>query len=51
MVWHRANGPQQYTKILKEATIEALRSRILKILELIVKELEAKPKILIKKNI
>ena len=38
-------------RILKEATIEALRLRILGILKLIVKGAEAKPKILIKEDI
>ena len=51
MVWRRANGPQQYIKILKEATIEAIKLRISKAKELIVKEIEAKPKILIEKDI
>ena len=51
MVWHKANRPQQYIKILKEATIKAIRLRILKAKELIVKEAEAKLKILVKKDI
>ena len=37
--------------ILKEATIEAIRLKTLKVTELIVKRAEAKPKILVKENI
>ena len=48
---YRANGPQQYIKILKEATIKAIKSRILKAKKLIVKEAEAKLKILVKEDI
>ena len=51
MVWYKVNGPQWYIKILKEATMEALRLRILEILELIIKGVKAKPKILVKKDI
>ena len=51
MVWCKANGLQRYIKILKEATIEALRLRILGILELIIKKTEAKPKILVEEDI
>ena len=51
MVWHRANGPQRYTRTLKEATIEVIKSRILKAKELIVKGVKAKLKILAKKDI
>ena len=51
MVWHKANRLQQYTKILKEATMEAIKLRTLRIKELIVKEVKAKPKILIEENI
>ena len=51
MVWRRANGPQQYIRILKEATIEAIRSRTLRVKEPIVKEVKAKPKILIEEDI
>ena len=51
MVWRKANGPQQYTKILKEATIEAPRSRILGILKLTVKGVKAKLKILVEEDI
>ena len=51
MVWHKANGPQQYIKTLKEAIIEVIKLRILRAKELIVKGAEAKPKILIKEDI
>ena len=46
MVWrHRANGPQQYIKTPKEATMEAMKSRILKAKKPTVKGVEAKLKI------
>ena len=45
MVWRRANRPQQYIRILKEATIEATRLRILRATEPIVKGVKAKLKI------
>ena len=51
IVQYRVNRPQQYIKILKEATIEALRLRILEILKPIIKGAEAKLKILIKEDI
>ena len=51
MVWRRANKPQWYTKILKEATIEALRLKISEILKLIVKGVKAKLKILAEEDI
>ena len=51
MVWHKANRPQQYTKILKKATMEAIRLRTLRAKELIVKEVKAKPKILVKEDV
>ena len=51
MVWCRANRPQRYTKILKEATIKAIRLRTLKAKELIIKGAEAKLKILIEEDI
>ena len=51
MVWRRANGPQRYIKILKEATIKAMKLRTLRAKELIVKGIEAKLKILVKKDI
>ena len=44
MVWCRANRPQQYIKILKEVTIEAIRLKILRAKELIVKGVKAKLK-------
>ena len=51
MVWYRANRPQQYIKTLKEATIEATRSRTLRAKELIIKGVQAKPKILVEEDI
>ena len=51
MVWYRANRPQRYTKILKEATIEATKLRILRVKKPTVKGVQAKPKILAKKDI
>ena len=51
MVWCRANGPQQYIKTPKEATIEAMKLRILKTKELIVQRVEAKPRISAEKDI
>ena len=51
MVWRRANGPQQYTKTLKEATMKATRSKTLRVKELIVKGIQAKPKILIEEDV
>ena len=51
MVWRRANGPQRYIKTLKEATIKATKLRILRAKEPIVKRVEAKLKILVKKDI
>ena len=51
MVWHRANRPQWYTKIPKKVTIEAMKLRILRVKELIVKRVEAKPKILAEEDI
>ena len=51
MVWYRANGLQRYTKTLKEATIEAIKLKILREKELVVKGVEAKPKILVKEDI
>ena len=51
MVWCRANRPQRYTRILKEATIEAIKLRTLRVKELIVKRAEAKLKILVKEDI
>ena len=51
MVWCRANRLQRYIKILKEATIEAAKLRILRAKELIVKGIEAKLKILAEEDI
>ena len=51
MVWYKANGPQWYIKILKEATIKAIRSKTLRAKKPIVKEAEAKPKILAEKDV
>ena len=47
----RANIPQWYIRILKEATIQAIRLRILKTIKLIVKGVKAKLKILVEKDI
>ena len=51
MVWRRANGPQWYIRILKEATIEAIKLRILKAKEPIIKKIKAKLKILAEEDI
>ena len=51
MVWCKANGPQQYIKILKEATIKATKLRISRVKELVIKGVEAKLKILTEKDI
>ena len=51
MVWYRANRPQRYIKILKEVIMEAIKSRTLRVKELIIKRVQAKPKILIKEDI
>ena len=51
MVWRRANGLQQYIRILKEATMEAIRLKTLRAKELTVKEVKAKLKILVKEDI
>ena len=52
MVWRcRANKLQRYIRILKETTIEAIKLRILKAKELVIKEAEVKPKILIEDDI
>ena len=51
MVWHRANRPQQYIRILKEVTIEAIRLKTLRAKELIVKGVKAKLKILTEEDI
>ena len=51
MVWCKANRPQQYIKTLKEATMEAMKSRILRVKEPTVKGVEAKLKILAEEDI
>ena len=51
MVWYRANRPQRYTKILKEATIEAIRLRALRAKKPTVRGVQAKPKILAEEDI
>ena len=51
MVQHKANKPQQYTRILKEVTIKAKKLRILRAKEPTVKGAKAKPKILVKEDI
>ena len=51
MVWRRANRPQRYIKILKEATIKATRLRTLKAKKLTIKGVKAKLKILAEKDI
>ena len=51
MVWCRVNRLQQYIKILKEATIEAIKLRILRVKKPIVKGVKAKPKILVEGDI
>ena len=51
MVQRKANRFQQYTRILKEATREAIRLRTLRAKEPTVKKIKAKLKILVKKDI
>ena len=51
MVQRKANRFQQYIRILKEATIEAIKLRILRAKEPIVKGVKAKPKILAEEDI
>ena len=51
MVWRKANRPQQYTKTLKETTIEAIKSRMLRAKKLTVKKTKAKLKILTEEDI
>ena len=51
MVWRKANRPQRSIKTLKEVTIKAIKLKILRAKELIVKGLEAKLKILIEEDI
>ena len=51
MVWYKVNRLQRYIRIPKKATMEAMRLRILKAKEPIVKEVKNKLKILIKEDI
>ena len=51
MVWRKANGLQQYTRILKEATIEAIKLRTLRAKKPIIKGVAAKLKILAEEDI
>ena len=51
MVQCRANRPQQYIRILKEVTMEATKLRILRAEKLIIKEVQAKPKILAEEDV
>ena len=51
MVWCKANGPQQNTRILKEIIMETKKLRILKAIKLIIQRVEAKLKILTEKDI
>ena len=43
----RANRPQQYTRTPKKATMEAIKLRTLRAKEPTVKEVNAKPRILV----
>ena len=51
MVWRRVNRPQQYIRTPKEAIMEAIRSRTLRVKEPTVKGVEAKLKISAEENI
>ena len=51
MVQRKANRPQQYIRILKKATIEAIKLKTLRAKKLIVKGVKAKPRILVKEDI
>ena len=51
MVQYKANRPQRYIKILKEVTIKAIKSKILKAEKPIVKGVKAKLRILVKEDI
>ena len=51
MVWRKANRPQRYIRTLKETIIKATKLRILRVKELIVKKVKAKPKILAEEDI
>ena len=51
MVWRKANRLQRYIRTLKKATIKAIKLRILKAKELIVKGIKAKLRILVEEDI
>ena len=51
MIQCRANRPQQYIRILKEATIKATKSRTLRAKKLTIKGVQAKLKILTEEDI
>ena len=51
MVQRRANRLQQYIRILKKATIKAIKLKISKAKELIIKGVKAKPKILVEEDV
>ena len=51
MVQHRANGPQQYIRTLKKATIKVIKLRTLRAKKPIVKGVKAKPKILTEEDV
>ena len=51
MVQRKANRPQQYIRTLKEATIKAMKLRILKAKKPTVKGVKAELKILVKEDI
>ena len=51
MVWRKANRPQRYIRILKEATIKTIRLRISRAKESVIKGVKAKPKFLAEEDI
>ena len=51
MVWRKANGPQQYKRIPKKATMEAMKLRISRAKKPTVKGVKAKLKILAEEDI
>ena len=51
MVQHKANRPQQYIRTPKKVTIEAMRSRTLRVKELTVRGTQVKLKILAEEDI
>ena len=51
MVWRRANRPQQYIRILKEAIIKAIKLKILRAKKPTIKGVEAKLKISVEEDI